>query len=491
VTLPENPVKWAIDAFRSDRAQRYALYRQYLEGEHPMRFPQEHLRKAFGNTFRNFYYNRCGTVVDAHADRLQVVGFDSDDEDERRKQREEALFAGLPVPEADKTIAQQAQELWDANNMDAREGQIDVEMFGMGDGYLLVDMDPTTGEVFLWPQRADEIRVRYDDTRPGDIELAAKAWMDEDEHMRLNLYFRDRIEKYRTTNRALSGMPTSPRAFEPYQPESDTTWPVMLNVPGTVPVFHFANNARVNDYGHSELAPVLPLQDMLNRDLTHQAIASVSRIARQWVLLNYDASDDDNKQQIENLQIGTLQAIALPPNREGEHPPQIAEFSAADMEQFDLVAEKWDIRISRVSRVPVHYLTMTGNFPSGESLRMGEAQFITKMQDRAVSAAATYGAAMTYALRLQGVNVEPGQLRVNMAPVAPMGEKESWELAEIQHRLGMPLRQILKERGYEPEQIAAIERQIRDEMDAADERRRTLFNGGVYDALAASAGGDE
>src|SRR5690606_41687496 len=122
---------------------------------------------------------------------------------------------------------------------------------------------------------------------------------------------------------------------------------------------------------------------------------------------------------------------------------------------------------------------------------MGEAQFITKMQDRAVSAAATYGAAMTYALRLQGVNVEPGQLRVNMAPVAPMGEKESWELAEIQHRLGMPLRQILKERGYEPEQIAAIERQIRDEMDAADERRRMLFNGGVYDALAASAGGDE
>jgi len=262
-----------------------------------------------------------------------------------------------------------------------------------------------------------------------------------------------------------------------------------------VPVFHFANNARVNDYGHSELAPVLPLQDMLNRDLTHQAIASVSRIARQWVLLNYDISGNDedsvaSRQGLEALQIGTLQMLAIPPNREREAPPQIAEFSAADMEQFDLVAEKWDIRISRVSRVPVHYLTMTGDFPSGESLRMGEAQFIQKMQDRSIAAAATYGAAMTYALRLQGVNVEPGQLRVNMAPVAPMGEKESWELAEIQHRLGMPLRQILKERGYEPEQIAAIERQIRDEMDAADERRRTLFNGGVYDALAASAGGE-
>src|SRR5690606_41940339 len=98
------------------------------------------------------------------------------------------------------------------------------------DALPIFDMYPNTGEVFLWPQRADEIRVRYVVTRPGEIELAAKAWLDEDEHMRLNLFFRDRIEKYRTTNRALSGMPTSPRAFEPYQPESDTTWPVMLNV---------------------------------------------------------------------------------------------------------------------------------------------------------------------------------------------------------------------------------------------------------------------
>src|SRR5690606_18954784 len=122
-------------AFRSDRAQRHALYRQYIGGAHSMRCPQARLWQALGNRFRYCYYNRCGTVVDAHADRLQVVGFGSDDEDERRKQREEALVAGIPVPEGDKTIAQQAQELWDANNMDAREGQIDVEMFGMGDGY--------------------------------------------------------------------------------------------------------------------------------------------------------------------------------------------------------------------------------------------------------------------------------------------------------------------------------------------------------------------
>src|SRR5690606_40483407 len=100
-------------------------------------------------------------------------------------------------------------------------------------------------------------------------------------------------------------MPSSPRAFEPFQPESDTTWPVMLNVPGTVPVFHFANNARVNDYGQSELAPVLPLQDMLNRDLTHQAIASVSRIARQWVLLYYEANDLDSQLQLEDIQVDT------------------------------------------------------------------------------------------------------------------------------------------------------------------------------------------
>jgi hypothetical protein len=466
MTLPDNPLAWAVGAFRSDLRANYAVYRRYLIGDHPMKFDSEKYRRAFGLRFQNFAYNRCATVVDAHADRLRVVGFGSPDDDARRTAREQAIESGQEVQnDASRTLAQLAQDVWDENRMDTREGHIEKETFGMGDGYLLIEVNPRTGAVHLWPQPADFIRVRYDDTEPGRIELAAKAWQSvqrnpatnqDEERTRLNLYFTDRIEKYRSRTRTPGGMPVSASAFEPYQDPADAAWPVMLNVNDTVPVFHFANNAPVNAYGESELRDVLPLQDALNKSLMDQMVAQEFTAHAQWVLLNYDAADPEAQQLLENLKVGITTMLAIPPNREGEAPPSIAEFSPSDMSQFDLVAEKWDIRISRVSRVPVHHLTMTGDFPSGQALRMAEGPFVTKMEDRQRDFGGVYAAALTYALRLQGIPVEPGALRVNWASAAPMAEEETWDLILKKRDAGMALKSALREEGYEPEQLAQV-----------------------------------
>jgi hypothetical protein len=464
VTLPANALKWAVDAFHDDRGALYRTYRDYLEGRHPMLFPTDEYRRAFGTTMRNFFYNRCATVVDAHADRMRVQGFGSSDEDEYRARR----YRGEQVTRDTATIAQRAQQVWDANQMDVREGQIDKEAFAMGDGYLLVEQDQETGDPYLWPQRADEIRVRYDDTKPGRIELAAKAWIDEDQHVRLNLMFRDRIEKYRTAQKSISGMPTRPEAFVPYTPDGEP-WPVPLNLDDTVPLFHFANNGDVNSYGVSELRDVLPLQDDLNRTLIQQGAAGAFGIKAIWLLLNYDPQDTASQEALANFKMGLNSILTIPPNQPGEAPPEVAEFSHADMRMYDMIAEKSDIRISRVSRVPVHHLTMTGDFPSGEALRMAEAPFVSKITDRQKSMGSTYASAIEYALRLQGVPVEPGDLRVNWAPASPLSERESWEMVMQKVTVGMPFRAALRELGYEPEQIDQI-MQDREDERAANQR---------------------
>ena len=460
MTLPVDSLAWAVKAFRDERGMLYAKYRRYLAGNHPLEFATPKYESAFGRLFDAFAYNRCRTVVDAHADRMKVAGFGSDDDDKRR----EALEAGAETDPAATTLAQLAEDLWNANQMDVREGEIEVEAFGLGDGYLLVEVDPEGGAVYFWPQNPEQIRVRYDDARPGRIELAAKAWLDEDERMRLNLYFTDRIEKYRTVQRAPSGMPTSPRAFEPYTPEGDTAWPMPLNLDDTVPVFHFPNNGRINGYGASELGPVLPLQDALNKTLTDMMLAEEFAAFPQRVLINVDMEAEGAVDQVQRFQAAVDRLLVLMGTNDGKA-PSIAEFTAANLKQYLEIAESWDVRISRASGVPVHHLMQTNAQDSGVKVRLAEAPFIAKLEDRQAAFGAVYAAAIAYGLRLQGVDVRPGDVRVNWKPAAPLGKDEAWDVSLKQKDAELPFEQRLKELGYEPEQIATI-RAMKERDDA-------------------------
>lgn len=451
MTLPENPTAWAVKAFRDDRATAYSRYRAYIEGEQPLMFAMDKFRRAFGRLFEPFAYNRCGSVVDAHADRIRVAGFGSDNE----------------------TLAQLAEDLWQRTGMDTHEGAIEADATGLGDAHLLVQVDPTTGEVQYWPQSPEQIRVHYDTERPGVRDLAAKMWKDEDtERMHLNLYFADRIEKYRTVTKAHS-VPTSARAFEPYQPDGDTEWPVRLRVTDTVPIFSVHNNARVNSYGTSELRDVLPLQDALNLSLSEQLIAGQFAASPQWVLLNYIAqvSDDGSLSEadrmLERFVAGVGQLATIPPNSPDEAEPKVAEFSAANLAQYDLVAEKWDVRIGRVTRVPIHYITGETKAQSGRAKRLDEAPFVAKLTDRTRERGPVYAEAQAYGLRLEGVSVPSGALRVNFEPVAPLSDEDIWDIAMLQMQVGWPLAAIAREMGRDPDEITQILREKREEADAA------------------------
>ena len=446
--VPSDPVKWAVRAFRDDRALLYATYRRYMDGNHPK--PPGLTQRAWRDL--QTVYNRCATVVDAHADRLRVAGFGSDDPIER---------------EAD-AIAQAAEDLWNRARMDIHEGQIAVERFSMGDAYLLVTLDPTISEprAQFWPQNADECRVHYDEERPGVRDLGAKYWRQDDEYGRLNLYFADRIEKYITRNRAPSGIPTGASAFEQYQPDSDTAWPMRLPVNDTVPLFHFANNGRVNTYGVSELRDVLPIQDQINASLARQAAAEHYLTWRQRALLNVDL-DASERENADTWATGMNKLMVIPPNAEGEAEPKIAEFSAADMKQFDLVTEKHDIRIGRVSRVPIHYITGETKAESGRAKRLNEAPFVEKMADRIRESQPTYGDAVEYGLRVEGVALQPGELRVNFESPAPMSEEDGWELAAMKADAGIPLEQIWLELGYPPDKIKRMLELKRQERELA------------------------
>ena len=156
-------------------------------------------------------------------------------------------------------------------------------------------------------------------------------------------------------------------------------------------------------------------------------------------------------------------------------PVQFGEFAAANISQYTDVVEMFDTFISRVSKVPVHYLKMAGDFPSGEALRMAEAPFISKVEDRQRANGAVWADAMRYAVRLSGMEVEPGALRVNWQSAAPLSDEEKYVRARDMNSLGFSFDSILRELGYEPKQIDTIKQERTEEQ----EERIRQFNAGV------------
>lgn len=358
---------------------KYQKYDNYYDGEHRLAFASEKFRNAFGYQFRAFADNLCATVVDATADRLTLTRFDSGEN-------------------KDDPTAKRAWELWNESRMDRGSGQVHVEALKSGDAYLIVWPDGDNRPVF-YPNRARGMTVGYDDETPGKIIYAAKRWKRSDDKHRLTMYYADRIEKYVTKQAHKEGYPDKPDQWEQFLVEGEG-WP-LENKWEIVPVFHFANNAGVGEWGRSELRDVIPLQDALNKAMADMMVAMEFNALRQrWATGLEVPTDPETGKPVNPFQPGGLWAVA-------DKDVTFGEFDASNLTQFTMTHEEIRKEISVVSRTPGHYIApLTGQWPSGESLKTAEASFLAKVRDRQVAFGNVWEDAMTLALRMAGTDVE-------------------------------------------------------------------------------------
>ncbi len=447
--LPIDPLAWSVKAFRDERALLYADYANYFSGRHPTAVSPSSATGALGNLLLAMTYNRCAPVVDAIADRLTVTGF------------RDAAGNGN---------ADAVMDLWNANRMDKREGEVNQEALTSGDGYVIIWPDPTSGVPTIWPQDAAAMRVFYDDERPGLIQLATKLWRTTDDYLRLNIYLPDRLEKYITRNKYKTGLPQGPSAFIEYQPDGDLMWPLVYdwyrpNVP-SIPVFHFANNARTGRYGVSELQGVVPLQDALNKAVTDLMKGSeLGGHPQKW------ASGVDQNTVDDAVIVGVDRVIAS-----ARTDARFGNFDPTNLAQLIAVVNQFDMMIARTARIPVHYLALSGDFPSGEALKTAESPFVRKIEDRQVAFGNVWEDAMILALRMSGIELA-FQLEVVYESAEPRSDREAAELAALWTQAGMPLPSILRELGKSDEEIAAV----MADLDANMERARQAFDAGEDD----------
>lgn len=433
--------------------QRGAMYRrfcEYYDGEQPLTYVTEKYRDAFAKMVAAYAENMCPAVVDSFADRLIVLGF-------------EVQGGG----EANTEAAAPAWELWNANRMDRKSGEVHQEVSKNGDAYVIVWPNPETGEVRFYPQKAEWMTVKYGEE--DAVAWAAKWWLEDDKTGRLNLYFPDVIRKYRTINkvRSGSGFATKGSAME------EMTADAITNPYGRVPVFHFANNSGVGEFGKSDLKDVLPIQDALNKATADMLVGmEFQAFPQRWATGLTPEFDSTGRPK--PLFVPGVDRVWTSQDKD----VHFGQFEAASLEGMLKAQDKFLLAIARVSGVPTHYMMINpSDFPSGESLKTAEARFVAKIRDRQVAFGNVWEDAVAFALEVQGA-APSTQLSVLWQDASPRSDKEMAETANLKKTFGISDQQLQREVGYSEEQIKAMAAEKDAAAEASTERQARLFAAG-------------
>jgi hypothetical protein len=418
-------IEKAVNTFRT-AAPRYAKTERYYLGRHDLAFATKKFENAFGTLFREFAMNMCPAICDALRDKLKIAGFGIED---------------ASRPEIIDEIRRAVGRIWNRNRLALRSGEIHKEVLKNGDAYLIV-WPGVDGNAAAYPNRAANVTVAYDEELPGRVVWAAKYWQSGDKFIRLNLFYPDRIETFRSENESEVLLLPEPGSFR-------RTGEV-ANPYGVVPVFHFANNADIGQPGSSELDQAIPVQDGLNKSVLDMLVAMEYSAYRQRWAAGIELDQDENGEYKAPFHAG-LDHLWIASNPDA----RFGDLGTADLEQFLKVKESFRIDIACVTGTPLHYLQpSTKGFPSGESLRKAESRFLAKVRDRQESFGQTWADAVAFAYRIEtGDSVS---LVTEWEDAAAVSLRERLENILLKTKIGLPARRALEEIGYGDEEARSL-----------------------------------
>lgn len=476
---PDSDLQWAIDKIRK-RLPLVNTATDYIEGRHALAFATEKWKTTFGKTFAAFSDNLCPRVVNTKADRLQLAGI-------------RVLRGGKP----DKDLSVRVMRAYERARLDRRQGNVHKAALTHGDAYVIVWPDEE-GRARLFINKADKVVVRWSEDDPGAVDLAAKVWRRRDKKVRVNLYYEDRIEKYVTVTTTQGGIPEKAKGrFERHTDEGEE-WPLNHDL-GRVPVVAFPNDADEGEDGVSELRDAIPIQDALNKTNADMLIAEeFAGFPQRWAIGLEEEIDEETQKPIPPMKTGIERMVVSDdPNT------RFGQFDPADLTKFIAAADSWRGEMARVTGTPLHYLLMSGDFPSGEALELADAPLTAAVKDRQASFGSSWEEVAMLMLRVEDTSLaaqlddEDVLVQAVWRSTSAKSGKQEAETQEIKQRIGVSERQSLREMGYTDDEIESMQEEADEEagdvaaaaMARFDQGRATGFEPpGSGVASQASAG---
>jgi len=404
------------------RLARMAKLQQYYDGRQPLAYASERFRKSFGQTYAAFADNFCRLVVQAVEERLAVEGFRFGSD--RRNAR--------------------AWRVWQANQLDAHSQRAHREALIKSECSVIV-APPIGGEPIIRIQKPEEVAVAYDDD-PLVRAVALKRWATPDGRTLATLYYADRIEKYQARKGSAGGT----ASWEPRLVDGEP-WPLPHTL-GAVPVVPLVNDPDIDGVGTSELAPVLPLQDGLNKVMVDMIVASEYSAFRQRWVTGLEIPIDPETQKPVELFKAAVDRVWMARDKD----VKFGNFDESDLAPYVKAIETFIQHIATTTRTPPHYLLgSSGVFPSGESLRATETGLVAKARRRTRDFGESWEEVMRLAFR--GIGDKGGAEFVAAETVwrDPEFRTESEHVDALLKlaSLGVPNEQLWEDAGYTPQQI--------------------------------------
>lgn len=393
------------------RKPKYDAYRAYYRGQHELKFATPDFERKHGGLFRSLRENLCRAVVTAHTDRLRV---------ERWGDKADNIEA-------------------DDQGLTRLQGLVHREAYRCGDAYTLTwnGSDGTPKARF---HRADQIVPHVDELDPDRLDWAAKPWITSDNFGRVNIYYADRVERFRTVGKlaedaSYTDMPEQPQAWMPHA--DDDGGDTIGHDFGAVPVCWWKHDADdVDGYGYSILDDVIPLQDALNKSLADLLVLSETHARPFWYLLNFKtpAALDATNPYLPGQQAAAPKPRKFEPTQQQivthDGPGPFGQLEPPDLRRILDEQTALKDKIASVAGVPSYYFSQTsGQIPSGESLRV--------LTSRLIAAGAGFQDVATPVWRGQGQLLGMGEVEPIWADLMPMDETERIANAEAYYRMGL------------------------------------------------------
>lgn len=427
--------------------------RDYYAGEHALSLTDRQREFLGIKSGGRFAANYCETVVNALSERLIVSG----------------------VTSQDPSVAAWASATWNGNRMDGLHGDVHQAAIRDGETFVMVDWDGANKRPrFTFHQRYVSSQAEGDgfgckafypnDDYRQPMRYATKRWTEEYEvdgrtssRQRLTVYWPDRVEKYAL---ATSDGPYKEAGWQPIRDEDEGAWPLpwvdQAGRPLGIPVVHFRNPDL-----RSELWNAIPLQDALNKALLDLLAGQDVSGFRIFFARGFYATSDGNPPRSDGsnyLRIAPGQMIGTP--------EQNAELRPIDPPSLDpMLNVFWAmvLVLAQTTDTPASRFQLTRQVASAESQKESEGPLLAKGRDRQVDFGNAWEDVFGQARRLQNAFGaeqvdELAGIDVTWAPLEPRDEGAHIEtLALKREKLSVPLRQVWKEAGYSPEEIAEME----------------------------------
>lgn len=341
--------------------------------------------------------------------------------------------------------------MWQANQLDADSQIAHIEALVNEISYGLVW--PSSGK---WPDITIEhplqTIVDYEAGSRRERAAALKKWLDDDGYVYATVYLPDAIYKFRSTNtRRDIGGPLQMSSWEPRPVPDSEPWPLPHPF-GVVPVVPLVNRPRFNGEGCSEIAGVVPIQDAVNKLVADMLVASEFAAYRQrWATGMDIPTDPATGQEIEPFRKGVAKLWISEDDK-----TQFGEFTESDLKNYVAGIEMLVQHAASQSRTPPHYLNnVTGQFPSGESIKSAEAGLVAKVRRKQRH----FGEGWEEIIRL-------GFVALGRTRKAAITDSETiWGDPEYRtegehidalvklRSIGVPEQQLWEDAGYSPQQI--------------------------------------